>query len=552
MTTPTTFTLTINGQPHTYSQDKEGKRQAILDGLQAIPLFTAGAVTYLPHEAALQVVADVLYPDGIETKDAYHLVCQVTERACAHLGYGAEVQLEPPLVAFGDRGSYRPQLPPLDEEEIRETLTNAGVKARAPYQEIGRAIVWQKAAWQRHHKHLSDLTPAEQSGIEAQVDQIASEAGWQIEGSSYVCPLPVDTAKARDNLVRYMSSLDGRPLLNSELLRQVTYGAYGRLFRDPEGLPAELTELITAVLGEHGYESQPRNGLYHALPLTAADEVWAQLPDKLQALTPVQTTQGPGLLLSDVETAVQEVTAVERISPWQLENLIVAGPVGQVLTRLGYRTRITWCQPHHFQPPLDGHGSVGVLIKAVRVSCEPNKKISLADGLSVFTPALTLDDKAQTLVYLEMVGAKQSVRANWAALMGKGKSHWFERRQVALDGMKEHVKVQSHLPCGWHHMVLIHKQASLKEMNPEQPFYLLDNGRQPIPPLFYPMLNKSLALPLLPEWSDYLWQSGRQQRLITLLDDGRGQGYAAWQVKPAPSTWQEVVQTGIVSGQIAF
>jgi hypothetical protein len=89
-------------------------------------------------------------------------------------------------------------------------------------------------------------------------------------------------------------------------------------------------------------------------------------------------------------------------------------------------------------------------------------------------------------------------------------------------------------------------------MNPEQPFYLLDNGRQPIPPLFYPMLNKALALPLLPDWSDYLWQCGRQQRLIALLDDGKGQGYAAWQVKPAPTVWQEVVQAGIVSKQIAF
>jgi hypothetical protein len=207
--------------------------------------------------------------------------------------------------------------------------------------------------------------------------------------------------------------------------------------RNPEGLPVELTDLITAVLDEQGYESQPRHGLYHALPLTAADEVWAQLPDRLQALTPMQTIQGPGLLLRDVETAVQQVTAVERISPWQLENLIVAGPVGQMLARLGYRTRITWCQPHHFQPPLDGHGSVGVLIREVRVEQQANKKIGL-------------------------------------------------------------------------------------------------------------------ALPLLPEWSDYLWQHGRQQRLITLLDDGKGQGYAAWQVKPAPSTWQEVVQTGIVSGQIAF
>jgi hypothetical protein len=74
---------------------------------------------------------------------------------------------------------------------------------------------------------------------------------------------------------------------------------------------------------------------------------------------------------------------------------------------------------------------------------------------------------------------------------------------------------------------LIHKQASLKERNPEQPFYLLDDGTQPIPPLSYPMLNKCLALPLLPDWAGYLWENGRERSLITLLDDGEGQGYGS-------------------------
>jgi hypothetical protein len=63
--------------------------------------------------------------------------------------------------------------------------------------------------------------------------------------------------------------------------------------------------------------------------------------------------------------------------------------------------------------------------------------------------------------------------------------------------MKEHVKIQATLPCGWADHILIHKQASLRELNPEQPFYLLDDGTRPIPPLFYAMLNKSSALPLL-------------------------------------------------------
>ena len=89
----------------------------------------------------------------------------------------------------------------------------------------------------------------------------------------------------------------------------------------------------------------------------------------------------------------------------------------------------------------------------------------------------------------------------------------------------------------------IHKYASLKEMNPGQPFYLVDDGTQPalsgptmlglskgpIPSLFYAMLNKCLALPLLESWAAYLGENGRERKLITLLDSGEGQGYTACQ-----------------------
>ena len=180
--------------------------------------------------------------------------------------------------------------------------------------------------------------------------------------------------------------------------------------------------------------------------------------------------------------------------------------------------------------------------------------------MAVYTPAITIDDVDDTLVYLEMVGAKQSVKANWAALVGGGKVHWIGRKRIQLDGMKSHVKLQSTLPCGWVNHILIHKQASLKEMNPEQPFYLLDDGTQPAlspskgptPPLFYPMLNKCLALPLLESWAGYLWANGREHNLITLLDNGEGQGYAAWRVLPAPQEWQKLVQFALQNNHICF
>jgi hypothetical protein len=64
--------------------------------------------------------------------------------------------------------------------------------------------------------------------------------------------------------------------------------------------------------------------------------------------------------------------------------------------------------------------------------------------------------------------------------------------------------------------------------------------------LFYAMLNKALALPLLPEWAGYRritirWANGRAKKLITLLDEGEGQGYAAWRV-----------QAGLAAGAIGF
>ena len=89
-------------------------------------------------------------------------------------------------------------------------------------------------------------------------------------------------------------------------------------------------------------------------------------------------------------------------------------------------------------------------------------------------------------------------------------------------------------------------------MNPEEPFFLLDDGQQSIPPLFYPMLNRCLAVPVLEDWTGYLWENGRARNLITLLNDGEGQGYAAWRGLPAAEEWQAIIQIGLASKAIYF
>ena len=50
----------------------------------------------------------------------------------------------------------------------------------------------------------------------------------------------------------------------------------------------------------------------------------------------------------------------------------------------------------------------------------------------------------------------------------------------------------------------------------------------------------------------FLWENGRERHLITLLNKGEGQGYAAWRVLPAPDAWQEIVQMGLRKKVIDF
>ncbi len=554
-----TLTLSINGEQHAYSNDKEGKRQAILDGLNAIETITVGQDTYLPSNESLQMVAAVLYPDGIQTEAAYQTVCQVTEKACAHMGYGGEVELGPPAVPFARRGAYRQQIPPVDAQMVRDELEMAGTSSTHPRQEIACTILWNKAGLAVYGNHWSKLTLAQQAHIQVQVEEIAGQSGWHKEEhsatGSYIRPLPINEVAARHQLVEMLRRENGRPVLVSSVIYQAQVGAYGRGFYSNELAPA-LQAIVAETLRADGYRPTPEDGEYRPVPITLVLGTAAVIVEKLAAVSPMMTEFGQALLLRDVLTAVggQDQT----VSEWQAEQLVADGRIRQALQQLGYQTELTWCQPYHFQPKRADLDAQRVLLKEIRVKNDPTSKLSLAQGLAVLTPALAIDDVDETLVYLEMIGAKQSVKANWAALVGAcgghrgGKVHWLGRKRICLDGMKEHVKIQATLPCGWANHILIHKQASLKEMNPEEPFYLLDDGTQPIPPLFYPMLNKCLALPLLASWAGYLWENGRTRKLIGLLDGGEGQGYAAWRVLPAHEVWQSVVQAGLQSEAIAF
>lgn len=148
-------------------------------------------------------------------------------------------------------------------------------------------------------------------------------------------------------------------------------------------------------------------------------------------------------------------------------------------------------------------------------------------------------------VYLSMVGFKTANRALWAALMEKRNAlqigHQTFRR---LDG--KYVHDEKPLPeIAMSHMILLHSQASVTESQPDKPFYIVGKDENHF--RFYALLNRALALPLLPEWTDYLWEQGREEMFIKTLV---GQGAEGFIVEPDAEFWSECVTDGIKEGNL--
>jgi hypothetical protein len=223
-------------------------------------------------------VAAVLYPDGIQTEEAYRLVCQVTEKACAHIGYGPEVELGPPHVPFTARGAYRKRYPPVDPQLVLDELELAGTSSYHPRREANRRSLWNKVAWEIYGKPLSALTEAQQAQIQAQVDAIAAGAGWECDDGAdmYTKSLAVNADGARQRLARYLQDAGGRPVPVRTVFAQVQTGAYGRAFYHDELAP-ELAAIVADALHTHGYQAEPESGEYRPVPVAIPQDTTQSL-----------------------------------------------------------------------------------------------------------------------------------------------------------------------------------------------------------------------------------------------------------------------------------
>ncbi len=164
-------------------------------------------------------------------------------------------------------------------------------------------------------------------------------------------------------------------------------------------------------------------------------------------------------------------------------------------------------------------------------------------GLRAYCGGYAVDaDEDDHVIYLALVGYRTAVRGVWAALLEHKPIEIAGQLFRRAEGAYLHRAVQ--LPeSGLENMALLHHQASVNQLEPNQPFYLLNDSDEPPYARFFAMLNRAVVAPMLPQWAEWLWRAGCQKELIARLESTRGT--FAWRVHASDELWLEIIQDGI-------
>jgi len=114
-------------------------------------------------------------------------------------------------------------------------------------------------------------------------------------------------------------------------------------------------------------------------------------------------------------------------------------------------------------------------------------------------------------VYASLIGRVTAVSAIWAAFQS-GYTLWPESggilsKQPKLEGATYHT-FRTRLPkSDWLHLVLLHSQATMRNL-PDQTFFILNGSPDPPLDTFWAQWNNALPFPAFPGWKAHLWAQG--------------------------------------------
>ena len=532
----------------------------IVDQLAQLPTISVDDDTFLALDAALDVVAALRFPSGIHDEADYEQLLAETLAHCAALGYASEVTLTPPQVPFRERGRYLKQWPPIDDGAIAAAVAQADahqiVPLSTPQLAVREAWLLEAVEWRAWQIAAHQLSDPQREVVAQRCHAWLLAAGWRkaenITDERW--HFSNEMAWLRDlepNIDALFSAVQRSVAQGYTALRTIYKAGWQAAFnysvqRDPEGIISD--EQWAHCFATLGYRIDTSGEGIEPLPIELPDGTITALQRAIADLPRYRHGNSNGMLrLSELLDAFRNVVSRGQSSVLpdaQRDALLQRGIIGEALVALGFETGTTWYPGNQMQPPVSVDDRY---IKRAQQIAEKGVEATFAEGLPVHAPVLVRDD--ERLVYLEMVGPKESVRANWAALRANYRRHYINRGWLSTNKSDGLTTLKRTLPCGWEHWALVHRQCAVESVQPAEPFYLLVDGESSVPPLFFTMLAHSLAVPLMPAWGDYLWRHGRLRGLIVSISDA-SHGMGGWRVEADEEAWRELVQEGLREGAI--
>ena len=168
-------------------------------------------------------------------------------------------------------------------------------------------------------------------------------------------------------------------------------------------------------------------------------------------------------------------------------------------------------------------------------------------GLRAYGLGYAVDTDTEGTIYLSMVGYRTAVRGVWAALMDNRAVELSSQVLRRAEGAYVSKTVQ--LPeSGLDHMVLLHHQAVVLQLEAGQVFYVLNKNDVPPIERFIAMLDRATAVPLLTHWGAELWKQGIKTQLIEPLADTRG--VEGWRISADSELWLALIEKSIQRGAL--
>ena len=180
-------------------------------------------------------------------------------------------------------------------------------------------------------------------------------------------------------------------------------------------------------------------------------------------------------------------------------------------------------------------------------------KVDFALGFPVTARGLCIDSTGQ-LIYLNVVGSYNAIKANWAALMQE-KTHSYNGVYFRVATARNHDRFQTTLPSGLVQMILLHHDAMPAKIESNSKYaYMIVEGDD-TPEHFIDTLDKLIETPVLSKWEHYLWTIGRITGLVDFAGNPNDHvGCTVWRITKGKddNAWSDNISAAIAAKELSI